>query len=336
MAVTSQKIADMAGVSRGTVDRAINDRGRINPEVKEKILTIAETEGYFETKKRRAARRKIGVVTQLNETQFMININKGLHEAAKILKRHNVEVLIRGTEGVDGKAQAELIDALLDEGAEGLAIMASDSQHVRDKIKAMREQGIPVITFNTDLRGSERDFFIGLDNKRSGRAGAGLMNMLTGGKGKILVITGYFVNDVDNQRVEGFMEECMNQFSGLSMLGVQSCFDKDEEVKRIICETMQSVPDLAGIFIVSGGQAGVRQAFEEIQPAQRPYVIVYDKTPDNEQLLRDDVVDFVLGQGCYQQGMQAPILLSDLLTAGKRPEKECVYTDTVINTKYNI
>ena len=37
MAVTIQQIAERAGVSRGTVDRALNHRGRINPEVAEKI-----------------------------------------------------------------------------------------------------------------------------------------------------------------------------------------------------------------------------------------------------------------------------------------------------------
>ena len=33
MAGMIQEIAEMAGVSRGTVDRALNNRGRINPEV---------------------------------------------------------------------------------------------------------------------------------------------------------------------------------------------------------------------------------------------------------------------------------------------------------------
>lgn len=36
MAVTAQQIADLAGVSRGTVDRALHNRGRVSPEVKEK------------------------------------------------------------------------------------------------------------------------------------------------------------------------------------------------------------------------------------------------------------------------------------------------------------
>ena len=46
MGVTLQQIAEAAGVSRGTVDRALNDRGRIKPEVAEKIKKIAEEMGY--------------------------------------------------------------------------------------------------------------------------------------------------------------------------------------------------------------------------------------------------------------------------------------------------
>ena len=40
MAVTLQQIAEAAGVSRGTVDRALNNRGRIRPEVEERIKRI--------------------------------------------------------------------------------------------------------------------------------------------------------------------------------------------------------------------------------------------------------------------------------------------------------
>ena len=45
MAVTIQQIAEQAGVSRGTVDRALNHRGRINPEVAEKNLPSGGRDG---------------------------------------------------------------------------------------------------------------------------------------------------------------------------------------------------------------------------------------------------------------------------------------------------
>ena len=37
----AQQIAALAGVSRGTVDRALHNRGRVNPEVAAKIHKIA-------------------------------------------------------------------------------------------------------------------------------------------------------------------------------------------------------------------------------------------------------------------------------------------------------
>ena len=51
MAGTIQQIAELAGVSRGTVDRALNNRGRINPEVAEK-----------KNRNKRKLRRRIGLV----------------------------------------------------------------------------------------------------------------------------------------------------------------------------------------------------------------------------------------------------------------------------------
>lgn len=44
--VTIKKIADLCGVSRGTVDRVINDRGNVKPETRELVLNMAKQLGY--------------------------------------------------------------------------------------------------------------------------------------------------------------------------------------------------------------------------------------------------------------------------------------------------
>ncbi|MBQ8144600.1 MAG: helix-turn-helix domain-containing protein, partial [Butyricicoccus sp.] len=42
MKVTIKQIADIAGVSRGTVDRALHNRDGVNPQIRDQILAIAE------------------------------------------------------------------------------------------------------------------------------------------------------------------------------------------------------------------------------------------------------------------------------------------------------
>ncbi len=45
MSVSIREIARLAGVSRGTVDRALNNRPGINPDIKQQILQIADQGG---------------------------------------------------------------------------------------------------------------------------------------------------------------------------------------------------------------------------------------------------------------------------------------------------
>lgn len=341
MAGTIQQIADMAGVSRGTVDRALNNRGRIKPEVASKIQKIASELGYRSThqeNKDKAVRCiRIGVITQLSKSSFMIPVNQGIHQAEQELKDRGVELLIRDCLSVDEAGQLKAIDELAKLHIEGLAIMPVDCERVRTRINLLiEEKNIPVIHFNSDIVGTKRRCFIGLDNRRSGYTSAGLMGMLTRGTGKILIITGYFTNSVNSLRVEGFIEEMKRSFPEVELLGVQSSFDEEKEVERIIVNTLSAAPDLAGIFIASGGQAGVSHAFAQLNLTKRPYVIIYDLTPKNERALMEGNADFLIDQEGYEQGYRAPLLLFDMISKGIDPESEYMYTDISIKTKYNL
>lgn len=342
MAGTIQQIADLAGVSRGTVDRALNNRGRIKPEVAAKIKEIADELGYqsnrgFRNPDKGQLKLKIGIVTHLSKSSFMIQVNKGISQAAEELLERGVEILLRDSVIIDEKAQLQAIEELEALGIDGLAIMPVECDLIRTKINQLTEEKhIPVITFNSDIVGTKRCCFVGLDNRRSGYTAAGLMGMLTGKKGKILIITGYFTNSVNSLRVEGFIEETKRSFPDMELLGVQSSFDEAQEVERIIENTLSMVPDLAGIFVASGGQAGVRQAFEKLNSKRRPYVIIYDLTPRNEKALLEDDVDFLIDQEGYEQGYRPPFLLYDMIVKGGSADREFVYTDINIKTKYNL
>lgn len=340
MGVTVQQIADATGVSRGTVDRALNNRGRVDPEVAEKIRRAAVELGYVKKPRKTAKKRKIyrlGVVTHLSGASFMIAVNRGIREAAAELADRGVEVVLRESKAVDEHEQMEMIRSLKKEGIDGLALMAIDCECVRDVVNELiEEDGIPVVTFNSDIVGTKRRCFVGMDNVQSGRAAAGLMQMMMGGTGKVLVITGYFTSHVNNSRVAGFIEEMKASCPEMEVVGVQGSFDDAQEVEKVVENTMRTIPDLGGILLVSSGQAGIRSAFDALELEHRPRVIIYDQTPKNERILREDTADFLIDQSGYIQGYRPLHILADLLQKSLQPESELIFTDITIKTKYNL
>ena len=320
MGVTIQQIAEAAGVSRGTVDRALNDRGRISPEVEERVKKIAKEMGYVSKGRRRNAPRKklkIGIVTQLARSSFMLEVNRGIQRAREELKDRGIELLVKEGFSVDEEEQLSAIDALVKEGMHALAVMPVDCEGVRIKLNWLTEEKkIPVVTFNSDIVGTKRSCYVGMDNRKSGRTAAGLMGMLTGGYGKILVIK--------------------KSYPGLELAGVQGSFDDAGEVEKIITNMMLTVPGINGVFVASGGQKGIAKAYEKLKLERRPYTIIYDLTPNNRNVLKDCVADFLIDQEGYVQGYEPPIILADMLQKGKLPEQEYRYTDINIKTRYSL
>ena len=100
MAVTSQQIAQIAGVSRGTVDRALHNRGRVNPEVAARILKIAEELGYRPNSIGQALagtkrNLKLGAILQSSETPTIQDVAAGVRHAAAELRESGVELELR-------------------------------------------------------------------------------------------------------------------------------------------------------------------------------------------------------------------------------------------------
>ena len=359
MKVTMQMIAEAVGVSRGTVDRAIHHRGRIDPEVEERIFEAARSMGYAlpgqaggrPGKNDSKKEIRIGVVTYLCNAGFMREINRGIAQAREELRERGVTVILRESRAVDEKEQLAFLEELEQTGMDALAVMPIDTGAIRKKLYALSDKGIPLVMFYSKLSGIPRLSYVGMDNFQSGRAAAGLMNVLTAGSGRLLVITGSFGNQLINARVDGFTKEIKDSFPGLFVVAVQSSYDSAREVKRIIeadgyaignidatiiAHSMRNIPGINGIFVVSSGQAGIRDAFAALNLERRPYVVIYDQTPKNEKLLRDDLADFLIDQSGFEQGYRPLHILANAVGRGILPDRKEEHTEISIRTKYNL
>ncbi len=176
MATTIKDIAALAGVSRGTVDRVLNNRGSVNPATAEKINEIAKALDYKPNKAGLALaaqkkKLKLGVVLFSTDNPFFADVLKGIYEKADDLAGYNCAVLVKQIP-INVDAQLSAIDELLAQEVNGIAIAPQNDERIRTRINELSKQGIPVVTFNTDIENSTRIAYVGSNYTKSGRTAA--------------------------------------------------------------------------------------------------------------------------------------------------------------------
>lgn len=195
---TIQMVADKAGVSRGTVDRVLNNRSHVSPDVYERVMAAIQETGYLTPRSTYQKTLfgqgfppiKLGVLLPNWTGHFRWEIMRGIEAAQAELTDFHVKILVEECETDIPEESIEKLDALLKEGIQGAAVCTMNDSSIEEKIRSLTEKDIPVITFNSDLPGTDRLCFIGQDYTKSGRIAAELMSKCIPPSGKILAAAG--------------------------------------------------------------------------------------------------------------------------------------------------
>ena len=113
-----------------------------------------------------AEKLKFAVVPKAINNPFFDIARDGCMKRAKELG--NVECVYRGPIEHEPATQVQIIQDLITQRVDGLAISVSDVGAATGVIKAARDAGIHVITFDADAPGSAREAYIGTNNKDLG------------------------------------------------------------------------------------------------------------------------------------------------------------------------
>ncbi len=160
--ISTTKLAEICGVSQGTVDRALNNRQGIRPETKEKILQTAKEYGYRPNMHARCIAggksMLIGVVVFDLNNQYFSDILTRL-EAHCNSKGYSMVVMFTGK---DHKKEIECIQKLYHMTADGIVLCPiNDGEEYENFLLSL---DIPIVTFGNKLN---RLPHVGIDNCRA-------------------------------------------------------------------------------------------------------------------------------------------------------------------------
>lgn len=342
MAITIRQIAEAAGVSRGTVDRALNNRGRIKPEVAEEIKRIAEELGYRPNQFGRALSMsknniKIGVILQSVETPFMQIVLKGIEQAKEEVDNLGGTVLICKISHISAEEVLEAMEEMHQEGVSAIALAPVDDEKVKRKIDEFVEEfQIPIVTFNSDLQDTKRLCFVGQNAYQCGRAAAGLMGELMGGEGQAAMLSGYSSNPSLSNRILGFQTEMEKKYPKIELIGPEYCYEDNSIAGQITEKILTEHPKVRGIFMNSHGEEGLCSTLKKYKKAGAVKVVANDFMGRNYELLEEGSISLLIGQDAYVQGYDPVMILFRLLFHGEEPKDEFQYTDIIIRNSYTI
>lgn len=328
MAVTIKKIAEKSGVSRGTVDRVLNHRGNVSPETELLVKKVAEELGYKPNiaGKALAARKKkysIGVILCSDGNEFFDDVMKGIQRAEEEALDYGITVIVRTIKGYDVKRQVEMMDELKPH-IHFLILNAIDDLRVVRKIEELYNDNIEVITLNTDVASGRRLCHVGCDYRKSGETAAGMMGLITGGKAKIGVATGFEHVLGHEQRLAGFQEICRKRYPGMEIVDRIETRDDPEYAYGEALAMFASHREITAVYVAASGTAGICRAVEE-QGRSDIVVIACDYTESMKKLVDKGIVKATICQQPFTQGYKSLNLAVNYLVNGIAPYKE-VYT----------
>jgi LacI family transcriptional regulator len=147
--VTIIDVARAAGVSRQTVSRAMNDKGEISPETRDRVLKAVEELGY------RPNRLAQGMVTQRTKTVglvmaditnlFFPEVARGVQD---VCRQHDYNVLMCNTDD-DPQEEMKTLNSLMAQRVDGIIMISSSADATA--LESFMETFSPLVILNRML-----------------------------------------------------------------------------------------------------------------------------------------------------------------------------------------
>jgi LacI family transcriptional regulator len=330
--VRIKDIADRAGVSAGTVDRVIHNRGEVSDKTRKRVITILKELHYEpDILARTLASRnplKVAVLIPFHtpENWFWKKPLSGIYDACSELNHFKIEIrefLYDQFRKQDFLEKAvEVLDYLPD------AVIAAPVyfQETMDFFDKCEKSGIPFISVNDNIDHPGQLTYVGQDSRSSGRVAARLIDFAIPADSGILVVS--IAMDKDNyshilRREEGFREywESSSKSRGIEIIPLSLARDSYPYIKRALTEAFQNHDRIAAIFVTN---SRVYQVAKYLLNTSRKNIslVGYDLINPNIKYLNNGVIDFLISQKPREQGYKALVAVFNKLKMNKQPSPE--------------
>ncbi len=294
------EIAAAAGVSPTTVNRVLNERGSVSPEMRAKVIAAAKQLGVPRVlPDPRHGLTRFDVVLADSPTPYFDRLVQALQRASQTLDPRILIHLHR----VDPDRTDEVTRQLTQprHRRDGLIVALSDSPTVRAGLRHQTDRGVPIATLMSGIGDVPDLRYVGIDNRAAGRTAGHFIGRLSrSATGRVLLVTHRLSYRAHAQRTLGCKEVIAERHPGLSCTEPVECFDDPDRahfaVRHALDNARQDGVPLVGMYTSGAGTAGVASALQKLTPHERPVWIGHEIHDTHRRLLQLGLLEMVIDQ----------------------------------------
>jgi len=305
-------IAAQTGVSPGTVDRVLHNRGNVAPEVRARVLQVMQEMGYEPNLMARslASNRKAlhiaAILPDYRTDLYWAQPKEGVERAAEAVRHYGVTVAFHFFPLFDPSAFLDVVKKVL-ETRPGAVLFAPLFLHESEfLIRETTRLDIPKVMINTHIEHTDALCYIGQDSYQSGVLAGRLLDFGLDDGDQAMVLSldkgvsnarhlldkerGFkdFFHGVEHKSIEVHSEICED-------------FDHPELLRTWVYQQFEKHPRLHGFFVTNSRAYKLAQVLDP-GTQKRVKIVGFDLIEPNLALLNDNKIGFLINQNPWHQG----------------------------------
>lgn len=229
--------------------------------------------------------------------------------------------------------QAEIIRNAVHNGSKAIIVSCSDEDTLTQAINYAVDNGVEVMTFDSDAPKSKRFAFYGPDDLEMGKTIMNQLAELINSKGKIAILGGN--NSANNlqERVKGIIQAAAD-YPDIQIIGTYYHPETEEDAIATMTEVMKLNPDIKGWAMV-GSWAFFGERLKNIIEPSKVKIVAVDALPVQLRYIENNYVQVLLGQPTFTWGEVSVQTVIDKIYL-KKPVKEIIRLKTIPVTIENL
>jgi len=336
---TIKDIAQLAGVSKGTVDRVLHKRGKVSEIALKKVNEILQEIDYkpnpiAKNLKNNKIYRLCVLLPDALLDSYWEPCNDAIHEVENEFQNFGIKIEKFVFDPVNTNSFSKNALSVINTAPDAILMVPLFQKEAKQIVEYCNEKDIKISIFNNLIDTNYITNFIGQDLFQSGRVAAKLLDILIK-KGHIGII--HIDEDYHNathlqEKEKGFKSYISSlKNDNYKITTVNLDFKNSVSFKNSLLQILEQYPDINGFFVTISKAYVVADALKE--KIDDIAIVGYDLVKKNIAFLKQGQIDFLINQNPKQQVYMGLTYLAEYFLFDKEIPSELLLPINIVNSE---